>query len=206
MTILFLCVIFSLFLYLNAPESYSYIFSIVCLVNFLLSSFVMLKNNCSKTLVKFEFFFIVAFFFTNIIYAVVYYPVNPYFFLFNLEFNEDYINKGLALSVLAINVFNIGVFDKGGTIVNKLKFSRTNYHEPRFFVYLLMCMYLPILIVAALTNEYVVDFTRSNINAILVFVFYYILYAVFANNSNTFSTKSFLYSKHTSDQNKTIFL
>ena len=196
MFILLLCAIISFILYLSAPEAYSYTFSIVCLVNFLLSSFVMLKSNCRQTLVKFEFFFLFAFFFTNIVYAVVYYPVNPYFFLFNLEFNEDYINKGLALSVLAVNVFNIGVFDKKGHVVDKSNFRQTHYYEPRTFVYLLMCMYLPLLIVAALSNAYVVDFTRSNINAILVFVFYYIIYAVFANNSNTVSIKSFLKKSH----------
>lgn len=196
MLILLFCAALSFVLYQNAPEAYSYTFSVVCLVIFITSSLVMLKSNCRQTLVKFEFFFLVAFFFTNIVYAVVYYPVNPYFFLFNLEFNEDYINKGLALSVLAISIFNIGVYDKEGSIVSSNRFRRTNYTEPRFFVYLLMCMYLPVLIAAALTNQYVVDFTSSNVNALLVFVFYYILYAVFANNSTTYSIKTFLKRSH----------
>ena len=185
-------------MYLNVPEVYSYTFCLACLVNFLVSSVVMLKNNCRDTLVKFEFFFLIAFFFTNIVYSVVYYPVFPYFFLFNLPFNENYINKGLTLSILAVNVFNIGIYDKSRPQINKLNFIHTRYKEPRILVYLLMCLYLPILIVAVQANSYVVGFTKSNVNAILVFVFYYILYAVFANNNENkvYSIKSFLKESH----------
>ena len=185
-------------MYLNVPEVYSYTFCLACLVNFLVSSVVMLKNNCRDTLVKFEFFFLIAFFFTNIVYSVVYYPVFPYFFLFNLPFNENYINKGLTLSILAVNVFNIGIYDKSRPQINKLNFIHTRYKEPRILVYLLMCLYLPILIVAVQANSYVVGFTKSNVNAILVFVFNYILYAVFSNNNENkvYSIKSFLKESH----------
>lgn len=179
-------------MYLTAPSLYSHSFCLGNLAVFIVSSFVMLRKNCKYTFMKFEFFFLFSFFFTNIIYAIVYYPVNPYFFLFNLPFNENYINKGFALSVMGITFFNIGVYEKEPVDCNKFLFPRTSYYEPRKLFSLLMIFYIPSLVVALLANAYIVDFTRSNINALLIFIVFYLLFALFSNNSNTWKVADFL--------------
>ena len=192
MVILILCTLISFGLYIAAPAPYSYVFSMECLTVFLTAGFVMLRNNCRHTFIKFELFFTIAFFFTNIIYSVVYYPVNPYFFLFNLPFNEDYINKGLALSVLAYSTFCMGIYDKSTPCLRKKNFELRKYVEPRKWIYVMVVMYLPVLITAVLANAYVVDFTRSNINAILLFVFLYGIFAIFSNYDQSNGLKEFV--------------
>lgn len=191
MGILIICAIVSVLLFYFAPAPYSYNYCITCLSVFLISSFIMLSKNCKHTFVKFEFFFLFAFFFTNIIYAIVYYPINPYFFLFNLPFNEDYINRGLALSVMGISFFNIGVYENKPLFFDKSVFKNTSYYEPRKLFTILMMIYIPSLVVALMANAYVTDFTNSNINAILIFIVLYLIFAVFSNNVKSKSVIDF---------------
>lgn len=119
MNILILFAVVSIILYGVAPIGYSYEFSIWCLAVYLFSSLRLLINNCRYNLLKFEFFFLIAIFFSNFVYAVVYYQINPYFSLFNLEFNEMYISKGLAISTAGVCFFNLGVYDKSKQVVDK---------------------------------------------------------------------------------------
>lgn len=180
MTILVLCTIASLVLYYMAPVAYSYTFSIACTAIFFVSCFVLLKNNCKYTLIKFEFFFLFAFFFTNFVYAVFYYPINPYFSLFAEEFNEDYINKGAALSALAASCFCLGVYDKKPERELTKQTVRENLNAPIPLVNVLLLLFIPYLFALYGTHQYVTDFTKSNLNAILLYMVYYIIFAIMA--------------------------
>lgn len=175
-TILYLLTAISCVLYAVAPEEYSYTFSLVCLAVYLLSSYLLLKNNCNDSFLKFETFFLVAFFFTNIVYSAFYYPINPYFFLFNLPFNENYINKGLALSVMASSFFCIGVLDNNRI---QKECEKRNLFIPRGILYVLLLIFIFYQLTLVQKNVYTSEFTSSNINALLIFMIYYAVFALF---------------------------
>lgn len=172
-----------------APMEYSVKFSMFCFVVFLLSSYTLLKNNCKQTFVKFEFFFLVAYFFANISYAVFTYPIRPYFGLFYLEFNENYICKGLALSLVGICAFNIGIFEKIPQYINKEKFPSLQLKSPQLLFYLLFAGFLPMLLSIFLSGEYSTSFEGSYYNTILMYVIYCILVVFFYQNRNASTIK-----------------
>lgn len=171
-----------------APVEYSYSFSLACLAVFLTSSIALLKNNCRYTLIKFEFFFLFAFFFTNFVYAVFYYSINPYFSLFAEGFNEDYINKGSALSALAASCFCLGVYDKKPACELKKQTVRERLFAPISFVNVLLLLFIPYLYALYGTHRYVTDFTKSNLNAILLYMVYYVIFAIMATKRISFNS------------------
>lgn len=178
MTVITLSIVASLVLYFIAPADYSYSFCIVCTLLFLLSGITLIRNNCKYTLMKFEFFFLFAFFFTNFVYAVFYYPINPYFSLFSESFNENYINKGAALSAVAISCFCLGVYDKHPEKELKKKNTVSNLAVPATFANVLLLIFIPYLFALYGTGQYVTDFTKSNINTFVLYLVYYVIFAI----------------------------
>lgn len=197
MLVIILCFVASVIMYFAAPGEYSFSYSMIGLVVFLLPSIVLLRNNCKDSLVKFEFFFIVVFFFSNIVYSVFYYPVNPYFLLFNYGFNENYINRGLGLSLVAFTAFCGGVYDPFlKTNPVKKEFAAVTYKEPKTIAYILFAFYIPYAITFIALDEYVTDFTKNSLNALLIFILYYLVFAVFYNNKDRNSISSFIKSSN----------
>lgn len=182
MILLVICAIFSLILYITAPVDYSYAFVCECFGCFLVSSIYLLWRNCKDTFIKFEFFFTIAFFFANYAYPLIYYPINPYFSLFTLPFNEDYICKAVALSTIGITFFNCGIIDssfKEKRIDSSLKL---NVHK--FPIYILFVLFLPQLYKLAAAHAYSTEFERSLINVLLIYMIYYYLFVKFNNINN----------------------
>ncbi len=104
--ILFL--IFSLVLYYNVPENYSFNFCLLINLSFVIQNilyFVVTK----RTLISFEFFFAFAFYFINFIYPVAYFPTNPTFSVFDYTFNYMVINKATALAFVAYTCYMAGL-------------------------------------------------------------------------------------------------
>lgn len=94
----------SIILYLCAPKEYSYSFCIINLIIFFLSIGLFYKNG--GKLVSFTTFFSLSFFFVNFAYPVFIYPYDPHYILqFRYHFREIYINKGTALSLMAIEAY-----------------------------------------------------------------------------------------------------
>lgn len=184
MITLFFIAIISIFLYINAPMSYSYEYSFICLILFVVSSVIVLKRNCEKSFIKFEFFFIIAFFFTNYVYSLVYYPINPYFSLFAIPFNEDYITKALALSTVGICFFNLAIYNNNvnPSIEHIHKVGRLK--KPRLLLIVLLCAFIPTLFLLAMQGVYSTEFESSLVNAILQYIIYYYLFASFNNISD----------------------
>lgn len=179
--------IISVITYYYAPKQYSYNYCIFCLTIFSLSSISMLINNCKQTLVKFEFFFVVCMFFACIAYPIIHYPINPYFSLFNLPFNENYICKGLGLSVIGMCFFNLFVYEKepielyyGNYIFDRLYF-------PKLIFYILIICFIPYLYLLLGKGIYTTEFEHSLINCVLVYFIYYGIYSQFIN-LNTYDT------------------
>jgi len=136
---------------------------------------------------KFEFFFLFAFFFTNFVYAVFYFPINPYFSLFAESFNEDYINKGAALSSLAASCFCLGIYDKHPERELKKKNARSNLAIPTIFADILLLIFIPYLLALYGTGQYVTDFTKSNINTFVLYLVYYVIFAMMTKRKMTVS-------------------
>lgn len=178
MTVIILSILASLVLYFIAPVQYSYPFCIACLAIFIASSIALLKNNCKHTLIKFEFFFVLAFFFSNFVYSVFYYPINPYFSLFSESFNEDYINKGAALSSLAASCFCLGVYEKNKKLDLEKVVQIGSVSNPVTLANVMLLFFIPYLYSLYGLHSYVTDFTKSNLNTLLLYLIYYILFAL----------------------------
>ena len=181
----------SVICYLIAPVDYSLSYTTACLVIFLISSIALLLNNCRQSFIKFEFFFLLACFFTFYSYPVFLYSINPNFSLFALNFNKDYICRGTALSTMGLAFFNIGIFNKE-LIIQSTKdvcdfclLNRKLSPPNKLLFYGLMALFIPYMVNLWKVGEYNTAFESSFINCILVFLVYYYLYTAFANNRLT---------------------
>lgn len=187
--------ILSIGIFMNAPIVYSSEFVKMCLIVFLASSISLLVNNCKHTFIKFEFFFLIASFFTYFAYPVFFYQISPYFSLFNLPFNENYICKGLALSLIGICFFNLGIYDDHKLDVSQFLFVKDNSYllrVPNTLFLVLILFFIPYLFMLYKTDEYTTAFESSLINCILVFIIYYKLFADFRNvYGKVFNVKDF---------------
>lgn len=95
-------------MFMYVPDSYSLSYCYVCFSLFLVAFIVLYKEKVRKNIVCFEFIFSLAFFFTNYVYPLFYYPINPYFSLFLLDFPEGYINDGCVLATIGYLAFCLG--------------------------------------------------------------------------------------------------
>lgn len=138
----------------------------------------MLFNNCKETIIKFEFFFIIAFFFTNYVYSLFYYPINPYFSHFALPFNEGYISRGIALSTVGICSFNLGVFQKNKLLYYKRNFINDFFISPKNITIALIVLFLPYMFTLIRRHVYTTEFETSLINVILVYLVYFSIFYV----------------------------
>jgi len=184
--------IISLLLYFLAPREYSLMFSLVCFGNFAISSFAILKNNCKYTIIKFELFFIIAYFFSNIIYSTYYFINNPFFGLFYLDFNQDYINKGLALSVVGICFFNLGNFEKYPHCYRKENIPNLILKSPKPLLIPLFLLFLPELYATYSLEVYSTAHETSAINTILMYVLYCSLFIEVYNSKKNNTLYSFV--------------
>ena len=104
--ILFL--VFSLVLYLDVPENYSFNYCLLINLSFVVQNILYFIIS-KRTLISFEFFFAFAFYFINFIYPVAYFPSNPTFEVFNFTFNYGVINKSTALAYVAFTCYMAGL-------------------------------------------------------------------------------------------------
>lgn len=186
------CILVSLLAYYLAPIGYSEVFTGVLTLVFGVSSVIVLLNNCKHTIIKFEFFFGLAFFFTNMVYTLVYYQVNPYFSLFNLPFNEDYISKGLALSTLGICSFNLGVLETNIPEFDKKNIFLDVYNSPKLVTMILMLLFLPYMFTLVQRHEYTTEFESNLVNVVLVYLVYFSIFYIFFNSRKYSSGIRFL--------------
>lgn len=185
--IIFILGLVSVLLYLRAPAIFSIHYVIYCTTIFTCSSILMLSSNCKYTLLKFEFIFLIAFFFTNYVYPLIFYSTNPYFSLFSMPFNEKYITRGTALATVAATWYNYGIFE------NKPQSYPTNiFHKtknrlliPNKAAIILFVLFIPSLYAIYKTNAYSTEFESSLVNVILKYVVIYILFAFIYNNRHS---------------------
>lgn len=180
--LLFFVLILSVFLYFTASDIYSLTYCYLCFSFFILAFIILYKEKCRSNLICFEFIFTIAFFFTNYVYPLFYYPVTPYFSLFLLDFPEEFINKGCALATIGYISFSLGSlsiatpkhlvsFDKAWH-----KFRIPAYYEPIaiLLTLLLIISLFPIL----LSGVYDGNWGEGSIYKVLADIF--IFYLIFA--------------------------
>ncbi len=98
----------SFLLYYFAPNYYSFEYCLWVHNLFLASAVFVLISDIQNEKVGFNLLFSISFFFTNFVYPVYIYPVDPYYSLFSYSFNEHVISKCTALAQVAYAAYTCG--------------------------------------------------------------------------------------------------
>lgn len=137
----------------------------------------------------------IAFLITNYIYPVIYYQSNPYFSLFLLDFPENYICKGVSLATVGFSFFTIGICENNRKSIEmptqQGKIERKKLVVPKKIMTILLTLFNIYLVKLYLTGSYTTEFEHSMINAVLVYIVYYFIFAVFYNNKGSSLLKIF---------------
>ena len=187
-TMLIIGAAFSLYLYLSAPVLYSLPFCYTCLGVFLFDMYYLWKYRFRGNLICFEFIFGLCFFYTNFVYSTFYYPISPYFSLFDLEFPEEYINKGAALSALAFSMLTIGLFRFH--VLTNVSAKRNNLLKvPSLYKKICVCCIIILLaqLILGIIQGTAFDdaiWEKSNLKVISDIFLYYIIFASFTQYDN----------------------
>ena len=187
-TRLILCIelIAALVLYYCAPQTYSLSYCYVCLALFLFAFLVIYKEKCRYNLICFEFIFSITFFFTNYTYPIFYYPINPYFSLFHLDFPEEYVSSACALATIGYIAFCIGSLKYRFTDISVNSNSLTHrFKIPSLYVpitiVLTVLLMIPLFDIL-MSGVYDIDWGEGSIYKVVADVFiYYIIFAKFTS-------------------------
>lgn len=174
--------IFSFILYYCAPSQYSFEFSVVCLVIFLINSYQLIRNDSKKIgVVNFNTIFLVSFFLCSYAFPVLLLPIGEigYFYETTVTGLEEYtINKTTALNTFTISIYTIAYFSyRRKEIKEGTKISLT----PKFYrVLRVLLIIVSIALIASIQL-----FSRSNKEAVSVtsnpflYVLFYVLLTIF---------------------------
>lgn len=100
--------IVSLLSYFFAPKTYSFDYCFWLHNLFIVSATMVFILDVRNEKVGFNLLFSISFFFTNFVYPVYIYPVDPYYSLFSFPFNEKVITKCTALAQVAYSMYTCG--------------------------------------------------------------------------------------------------
>ena len=148
----FLLLIESFFLFLFAPNHYVNTFDFLCLIQYLISSFIFIKIQKKENYFDFDLLFLLTYFFVLFFYPVFLYQTLPKIFLvYQYPFNENVISRCTALSLLGSQAYMFG-----SIMVNtdKMKISehKNNVKINTNLLTLLSCLaFVSFLIVAGTT-------------------------------------------------------
>lgn len=111
-TILFLLSCVS---YFFAPNTYSFDYCFWIHNLFLITAAIVFVNDVNNEKVGFNLLFTISFFFTNIVYPVYIYPIDPQYSLFQFSFNENVITRCTSLAQVAYSAYACGYLWKSKT-------------------------------------------------------------------------------------------
>lgn len=140
--------IISCLLYLFAPNNYSFSYCLWCHNLFLATAVFVLTTDFKNEKVGFNLLFTVSFFFTNFVYPIYIYPIDPSYSLFQFPFNEKVITKCTALAQVAYSAYSISFFWKKATSLQDThsmrlpSISKEKYYKSEFAI----CMFIAIFI------------------------------------------------------------
>ncbi|MEI7501780.1 MAG: O-antigen polymerase [Paludibacter sp.] len=99
----------SLLLFRLSPEEYSYQFCLTINILFIVQNLIYFILRRNRSLVGFQFLFMIAFYFTNFVYPVFYFVNNPTFSIFEYTFNYDIISKATSIAYVAYSFYFLGM-------------------------------------------------------------------------------------------------
>jgi len=96
-------------LYIRAPWTYSYDYSVLLMSVFLLQNVLFFATNKRQHWLGFEFFFALSFFLVNFVYPVFYVPTDRiYWSFFSFNFGDDYVTRATALAYFGYAWYMLG--------------------------------------------------------------------------------------------------
>jgi oligosaccharide repeat unit polymerase len=101
--------IVSLLLVVYAPVYYSYNFCLLAGWLFVIQNTIYFIFRRDRSIVSFEFFFMIAFWFTNFVYPLFYFQTDPSFSMFSVSFNQNIISKATAIAYMAYAFYFVGL-------------------------------------------------------------------------------------------------
>lgn len=103
-----LFLLYSIFEYRTAPQVYQYSFCYKLAMLSLVQNAIYFLNT-KRSLLSFEFLFFFAFYFTNYVYPIEFYPTDPTYSLFKFKINYNIISRATALSFMAYSAYMFGM-------------------------------------------------------------------------------------------------
>jgi len=130
--------LFSLLLLYLAPKEYSYNYCLFINILYIIQNIAYFKIRNEKSLVGFQFIFMIAFYFTNFVYPVFYFPTNPTYSVFELQFNYNIISKATAIAFVAYSFYLLGLsrIERKSVIFEEFK-SEINYDAITRFAFIM---------------------------------------------------------------------
>lgn len=100
--------LFSCVLYFTAPSTYSFGYCLWIHNLFLASAVFLYMTDIKNEIVGFNVLFTISFFFTNFVYPVYIYPIDPNYSLFQFPFEISVITKCTALAQVGYSAYVCG--------------------------------------------------------------------------------------------------
>lgn len=142
----YLIFVISCILYFFAPNTYSFEYCL-CIHNlFLVSAVFLYIIDVKNEKVGFNVLFTLSFFFTNFVYPVYIYPIDPSYSLFQFPFNEKVITRCTALAQVGYAAYMCGYVQKWQRMCNTFSISEvaiTNIklRNVEAFVCMFVCLF-----------------------------------------------------------------
>jgi oligosaccharide repeat unit polymerase len=108
-----------------APETYNYGFCLTVFIIYVAQNILYFSFDKKRNWLGFEFFFAIAFTFTNFVYPVLYFPTRPDYWFFNIPFNINVISRSTAIAYFAYAFYMLG-------LTRLLKVKREEPSVPNF--------------------------------------------------------------------------
>ncbi len=105
-------VLLSSIIYICAPYNYSFVWCVISLVVFLLTSFYIFYKDFKNEVFGFNLLFTIAYFASNYIFPVFIYPINESYSLFHHGYDVNVISKCTSLATLAFSLYACGFIKK----------------------------------------------------------------------------------------------
>jgi len=148
----------------------------------------LFKERIRNNLISFEFIFSFSFLYTNYLYPVFLYNINANFSLFGLEFPENYINKGIALTTMGYVFLTLGLLKYPYVAEFTSSNIRNKFKERAFYkpvAILLLILLILSLIPVYLSGVYDGSYGEGAFYKVVADVFiYYLLFETFSNSKN----------------------
>ena len=186
--VLFILGLVSSILYWTAPVTYSLTNCYICLGIFFVAFYILFKERIRNNLICFEFIFSFSFLYTNYLYPTFLYNINASFSLFGLEFPENYIDRGIALTTVGYVFLTLGLLKYPCIAYLANERKRNQFKELAFYkpaAVLLLLLLIVSLIPVLQSGIYDGNYGEGAFYKVVADVFiYYLIFETFSNSKS----------------------